>query len=99
MATILRLVNGYPTTIQTASEAYDQSINYASGLAANTTITLPSSGSFQNASANDLFVIYNNMLQTVTTDFTVVGSSAPYTQIQFTFALPNNSTVRFKQNI
>lgn len=79
--------------------AYDESIYYSSGLAANTPITLPNSGAFTNASAKDLIVIHNNRIVEVTRDFTVVGAGPSYTQIQFIYTLPNDSVVRVKQNI
>ena len=91
----LKLINGLPTYV----EAYDEVITYASGLAANTPITLPSSGSFSSSSAKDLLVIYNNLVAEYSGSFTVVGSGPTYTQIQFTFALPNDSKVRFRKEI
>lgn len=91
----IKLVNGLPV----AQTFYDESINYSSGLTANTTITLPNSGSFTDSSAKDLLVIYNNMVMEVTRDFTVVGAGPTYTQIQFIVALPNDAKVRFRQNI
>lgn len=91
---LMRLVNGLPTTIQ----PYDQIIQYSSGLAANTTITLPSSGSFSSSTGADIFIAVNGQVKEVTNDWITVGS-APYTQIQFTFALPNATTVQFKQVI
>jgi len=92
---VTKLINGLPTAVA----PYDQSIAYPSGLAANTPITLPASGSFTDASANDLLIIYNDLVMEVTRDFTVVGSGPTYTQIQFVFALPNDAKVRFKTNI
>lgn len=92
---IMKLINGLPTSVA----AYDESINYPTGLAANTPITLPNSGSFLDSAGKDLQVIYNDINMEVTRDFTVVGAGPTYTQIQFVFALPNNSTARFKQNL
>lgn len=91
---LMRLVNGLPTTIQ----PYDQIIQYSSGLAANTPLTLPSSGTYSSSIAADLLVIVNGQVKEITTDFLTVGS-APYTQIQFNYALPNATTVQFKQVI
>lgn len=92
---VLRLVNGLPTMVA----AYDQSIYYSTGLAASTPITLPSSGSFTSSTAADLIVIVNNRVVEVTRDFSVVGAGPTYTQIQFSYALSNDSVVRFRQNI
>lgn len=91
---LMRLVNGLPTTIQ----PYDQIIQYSSGLSANTTITLPSSGSFSSSIGADILVIVNGTVKEITNDYITVGS-APYTQIQFNYALPNATTVQFKQII
>ena len=92
---IMKLINGLPTMVS----PYDESISYPSGLAANTPITLPNSGSFINANAKDLLVIYNDLSMEVTRDFTVVGAGPTYTQIQMTFAIPNDGVLHFKQNI
>lgn len=92
---LMKLVNGLPTSVA----EYDESIDYPSGLAANTPITLPNSGFYLNASAKDLLILYNDLGMEVTRDFTVVGAGPTYTQFQFVFALPNNSKVRIKQNI
>ena len=94
---VLRLVNGLPTMVA----AYDQSQYFATGLAANTPITLPSSGSFTSSVAADLLVEMNGITreQGASRDFTVVGAGPTFTQIQFNYALPNDAVVRFKQNI
>jgi hypothetical protein len=92
-AGLMKLVNGLPTMIQ----PYDQQIFYSTGLAASTAITLPSSGTFHSSTASDLLVILNATVVEVTNDFTVVGSGPNYTQIQFNYALPNASTLIFKQ--
>ena len=97
MASRIELINGLPTTVDIT--AYDESIYYSSGLAANTPITLPNSGSFQEADAADLVVFKNSTAAEEGRDFTVVGMSAPYTQIEFTYDLPADTVVRFKQNI
>lgn len=91
---MLKLVNGLPTTIN----PYTGSINYPSGLAANTPLTLPSSGSFSKADGSDILVVVNSQVKEITRDYVTVGS-APYTQIQFNYALPNDTTVRFQQVI
>ena len=91
----LKLVNGLPTMVA----EYDESIYYASGLAASTAITLPSSGSFENATAKDIIVILNDRVVEETRDFNVLGAGPNYTQIEFIYALPNDSVVRFKKNI
>lgn len=92
---IMKLISGLPTMVA----AYDESISYPSGLAASTPITLPNSGFFLDANGKDLLVIYNDLSMEVTRDFTVVGAGPTYTQIQMTFAMPNDSKLRFKQNI
>jgi len=74
----------------------DASVRYASGLAANTPLTLPGSASFNSSTAADINIIVNDLWKEVTRDFTVVGS-APYTQIQFIYDLPNDAVVRVKQ--
>lgn len=96
MATILKLVNGLPTMVDTADTAFDDSIYYASGLTSGTNITIPNSNEFINTDASDIIITVNKQLQEVTRDFTVVGSS-PYTQIQFSYDLPSDSVVRFKR--
>jgi hypothetical protein len=57
MAKKLQLVNGLPIMMDEAAAAtpYDQSIYYASGLAANTNITLPNSGSFNQSDKKCFF--------------------------------------------
>lgn len=91
----LKLVGGLPVMVA----EYDESIYYASGLAASTAITLPSSGVFNNASAKDIIVIHNDRVVEVTRDFNVLGGGPSYTQIEFIYALPNDSVVRFRKNI
>ena len=101
MGKFLRLINGLPIMQDEAAgvAAYDESIYYSSGLAANTTITLPNSGSYTSASAKDLLIILNDRVVEVTRDFTVIGAGPTYTQIQFVYALSNDSVVRFRKNI
>lgn len=98
----LVLVNGLPTmqaiTASTPA-AYDQSIYYASGLAASSTITLPSSGSFSSSTAADILIILNDRILEVTRDFTVMGSGPTYTQIQNVYAFTNDSVLRFKSHL
>ena len=53
---------------------------------------------FYSSTAADLLVILNGLIVEVTNDFVVLGSS-PYTQIEFNYALPANSTLIFKQRI
>lgn len=91
---MLKLVNGLPVSVT----PYDQIIQYSSGLAANTTITLPASGSFTSSVGADILVIVNGLVKEITNDYITVGS-VPYTQIQFNYALPNNTTVQFKSTI
>lgn len=98
MAIVLKLVNGLPTMVNTADTAFDESIVYASGLTANTDITIPNSNEFINADASDIIITVNKQLQEVTRDFTVQGSS-PYTTIRFIYDLPSDSVVRFKRII
>lgn len=101
MAKFLTLINGLPV-LQTESAAqppYDESIYYATGLVANTNITLPNSGSFADATAKDILVILNDRIVEVTRDFTVVGAGPTYTQIKFIYNLSNDSVVRFRKNI
>lgn len=92
---LMKLINGLPTSVA----AYSESISYPSGLTAGTTITLPNSGSFLDAAAKDLLVIYNDLSMEVTRDFTVVGAGPTYTQIQMTFNIPVDGKLTFKQNI
>lgn len=101
MGKFLRLVNGLPVMQDEASAAtpYDESIYYATGLAANTPITLPNSGSFSNSLAKDILVILNDRVVEITRDFLVVGAGPTYTQIKFEYDLSNNSVVRFKKGI
>ena len=100
MAKFLRLVNGLPISYDEAgSTPYSESIYYVSGLAANTNITLPNSGSFSNSSAKDLLVIVNDLVKEVTRDFDVVGAGPSYTQIKFIYDLPNHAVVVFRSSI
>lgn len=101
MAKFLRLVNGLPIMLEESATqpVYDESIYYASGLAATTPITLPNGGTYTDASAKDLLVILNDRVVEVVRDFTVVGSGPTFTQIQFNYALNNDSVVRFRKNI
>ena len=82
-----------------AAHTYDESIYYVSGLTANTPITLPNSGNFTDSSAKDLLVVLNDRVVEITRDFTVVGAGPTYTQIQFVYALTNDSVVRFKKGL
>lgn len=75
---------------------YDESLYYASGLVAGTTITLPASQTYSNSLAKDIIVFVNGRAVEVTRDFTVVGSGPFYSQIQFIYDLPADSVVRFK---
>lgn len=78
---------------------YSESIYYVSGLAANTNITLPNSGSFTDANAKDLLVILNDQVKEVTRDFDVVGAGPTYTQIKFIYDLTNDSVLVLRKNI
>lgn len=101
MGKFLRLINGLPVMQDEASTLppYDESIYYNSGLAANTNITLPNSGSFTDNAAKDLLVILNDRVVEVTRDFDVVGSGPTYTQIKFIYDLTSDSVVRFKKYV
>lgn len=99
MAQVLQLVNGVPTMVSLADNAYDESIYYASGLSASSTITLPNSGSFESADAKDIIITINKRVVEVTRDFTVVGAGPTYTQISNVYALPNDSVINFKRDI
>lgn len=91
---MIKLINGLPTTVQ----PYTASIAYPSGLTANTTITLPSSGSFSKSDGSDILIIINGQVKEITRDYTTVGST-PFTQIQFGYALPNDAILHFQQVI
>ena len=98
MTQTLQLTNGLPVM---TSGLYAQSIYYATGLAANTPITLPSSGSFLDVNARDILVTVNDRVVELSStgtdrDFILVGS-APYTQIQFIYDLPSNAVVAFRK--
>ena len=101
MGKFLRLINGLPIMQDEAGTipVYDESIYYSSGLAASTPITLPNSGSFTDANAKDLLIIVNDRVVEVTRDYTVVGAGPTYTQIQFGYALTNDTVVRFKKGL
>lgn len=101
MAKKLQLVNGLPIMQDEAAAGspYDESIYYSSGLAANTEITLPNSGSYTDSSAKDLLIILNDRAVEVTRDFDVVGAGPTYTQFKFIYDLPNNAVVRIKKNL
>jgi len=97
---VITISNGIPTatTISTASP-YSESIYYSSGLAADTEITLPNSGSFADSAAKDILVTVNDTVKEVTRDFTVVGAGPTYTKIKFGYDLPSKSVVCFRQGI
>lgn len=97
MTSVLQLVNGVPTMV--TIDSYDESIYYASGLTANSTITLPNSGSFTSPSAKDIIIIINKRVVEVGRDFNVLGAGPTYTQIENLYALPNDTVINFKQNI
>lgn len=99
MAQVLQLVNGVPTMVSLADNAYDESIYYASGLSASSTITLPNSGSFESADAKDILITINGRVAQITTDFTVVGAGPTYTQISNVYALTDDTTINFKRDI
>lgn len=101
MVQFLKLVNGLPvmSTVGGVAAPYDKSTYFASGLAANTPISLPSSGSYNDSNAADLMVIYNDLLMEGGRDFSVVGAGPVYTQVQFLYDLGNDSVVRFKQGL
>lgn len=96
MSQKLTLVNGLPTMVETSDSALDESIYYSAGLAAGTDITIPNSGSFNNSDASDIHILVNQKEVEVTRDFTVLGT-APHTQIEFLYDLPNDAVVRFKK--
>ena len=89
---ILKLVNGLPVTVQ----AIDSSTYLSTGLTASTPITLPGSNTFNDSTGADILVIVNDLVKEITRDYITVGSS-PYTQIQFNYALPNDSVLRIKK--
>lgn len=98
----LVLVNGLPTMqsiTASAIAAYEQSIYYSSGLAASSTITLPSSGSFSSSVAADILIFINGRKANITTDFTVVGAGPTYTQISNVWAFSNDTTIVFKSHL
>lgn len=101
MAKKLELINGLPVMQDEAAAGtpYDESIYYASGLAANTNITLPNSGSYTSNAAKDIIVVLNNRLVESGRDFDVVGAGPTYTQIKFIYDLTDDSVVRFRKNI
>ena len=99
MTQTLQLTNGLPVM---TSGLYSQSIYYASGLTANTTITLPSSGYFLDANAKDILITVNDRVvefspDSSSRDFIVLGSGPQYTQIQFLYALSNDTVVAFRK--
>lgn len=101
MSKFVRITAGLPYLIEETATvpAYSESIYYSSGLAANTNITLPNSGSFSSSSAKDLIVIVNDLVKESVRDFDIVGAGPTYTQIKFIYDLPNHSVVVFRKNI
>lgn len=75
----------------------DASTVLASGLAAATPITLPGSAVFSSSHAADIGIIVNKLWLEEGRDFTVVGAGPTYTQIQFSYNLPNDTVLRVKQ--
>jgi hypothetical protein len=73
------------------AELYDEEIYYASGLAANTPITLPG-GKVYNQISHELQVFVNGIMKFQGTDWTSTSS----TQVEFPIALANNSRVVFR---
>lgn len=82
-----------------STPSFDESIYYAAGLAASTTITIPNSKFFVSSTAKDVHVTLNGINREVTRDFTVVGAGPNYTQIQFIYDLPIDAVVRFKKQL
>lgn len=87
------------TAVPGSAVPYSESLYYATGLAANTTITLPNSGAFGNSSAKDILIIHNGIVKELTRDFIVIGAGPSYNQIQFIYSLPDHSVVHFVQGI
>lgn len=90
----LELVSGIPTQVD--EHYYDQSIVYASGLAASSDIILPNSEVYYEDDASDLLIIFNNRPVEVTRDFTVPAGTSK-NKITTVYALPNDTVVRFKK--
>ena len=90
----LTLINGIPrmaditASIPTYVGVYTVGVG---GLAANTDITLPSSGSYTDI---ELHVFWDGQLMIAGIDYTYVGSGTR-TKIQMTFALLANETIQF----
>ena len=83
--------------VDTSTDSYDESIYYNTGLSASSTITIPNSKTFSDSNAADVIIILNKQVLEVTRDFTIVGGGPTYTQIQNSYAFPNDSVLRFKK--
>jgi hypothetical protein len=95
MGKFVKLINGVmrmSEATELAGFLYDESSSVISDIPANTSITLPSSKTFDS---KELEVYLNGQLMTVTEDYTYVGSP-PRTQIQFLFDLKAGEKVRFR---
>jgi len=94
MGNFLRLQNGIPRSAAEGSGAaiYDASVELASPITAGTSVTLPSS---QTYDSGELEVYLNGTRLEAVFDYTYVGSP-PRTQVQFTFNLVVGDHYRFR---
>lgn len=86
MSKVLKLVNGEPKMVAISvadTSIYNGQLNVASPITAGTSVTLPSSGTYNSTELN---IFLNGARLYFTEDYTHVGS-APRTQVQFLFDL------------
>lgn len=91
-ARYLALTNGVPRGSAPAT-AYDASTIISGTITTGTTVTLPSSGTYDSS---ELQVFMNNIPLEYLSDYIYVGI-VPRTGVQFTFDLIDGDDIRFKK--
>lgn len=94
MSKILKLVNGVPRMVAlnvADTSIYNQQLNINSTITAGTSISLPSSGTYNST---ELHIFLNGVRLYFTEDYTHIGS-APRTQVQFLFDLVDGDQLLF----
>lgn len=100
MTKFVQLVNGVPTMVEdSGSTPYNESEYFFTGLAADTPVSLPNSGEFNDPSGKDIIVVVNKRVVEHSRDYEIVGVSAPFTQIKFIYDLPNETVVNYIKGV
>ncbi len=74
---------------------YSEDYDVTETITAGTPISLPNAGTFNGI---ELKVSLNGLLMTTPGDYIPIGSSAPYSQISFTFDLVSGDSVLFRKD-